>query len=526
MHTATARAQGVTYQKHTSLRRAKAMRRLLIGTHIRNLSGFRPQIPVSLACKAASNSDSPETGSSGTSGQSIDGNSDGSIPAAAVAKDVLNITNTISDRLKAYDEDADDPPSSKELLRLLHQQSKIILKYQSNLDQTNAKLMSQQRLLQQIADTVEVPMLNARDGYVTSFLPPDSLSDDAVRQRANSAADGTIAPPAPAPAPTWGPLVPEMNKAPPRPSRKGPGGPAWAPGDRRQLGGFDARFHSTSAGATPSDHRVLPERIILVRHAQSEGNIDNVAYTYIPDPQIPLTTTGKVQAEQAGRRILELSENSGDAHKFFFYTSPYRRSIETYTAIAGVVPRGMQAGVQEEVQLREQDFGNFQNAAEKAQEKSERLRFGRFFYRFPNGESGADVYDRITIFEDHMVRDINAGRFSSDTSLVLLTHGLSLRVFLMRWFHWTVDEFLNVYNPPNAVPLVLERVCTKDDASSSLSWIHTKCLYRLSDESRKLLKGVTDEMCRTSEQPNGVSAFPRPPVLSQPHDVPPREVGE
>ena len=64
---------------------------------------------------------------------------------------------------------------------------------------------------------------------------------------------------------------------------------------------------------------------------------------------------------------------------------------------------------------------------------------------------------RITIFEDHMVRDINAGRFSSDTSLVLLTHGLSLRVFLMRWFHWTVDEFLNVYNPPNAVPLVWAR---------------------------------------------------------------------
>lgn len=30
-------------------------------------------------------------------------------------------------------------------------------------------------------------------------------------------------------------------------------------------------------------------------------------------------------------------------------------------------------------------------------------------YRFPNGESGADVYDRMTIFEDHLVRDINAG---------------------------------------------------------------------------------------------------------------------
>ena len=62
----------------------------------------------------------------------------------------------------------------------------------------------------------------------------------------------------------------------------------------------------------------------------------------------------------------------------------------------------------------------------------------------------ADVYDRMTIFEDHMIRDINAGRFKDNTSLVLLTHGLALRVFLMRWFHWTVDQFMNVYNPPNA----------------------------------------------------------------------------
>ncbi len=58
---------------------------------------------------------------------------------------------------------------------------------------------------------------------------------------------------------------------------------------------------------------------------------------------------------------------------------------------------------------------------------------------FPNGESGADVYDRITIFEDHMIRDINAGRFAStNTALVLVTHGLALRVFLMRW--WVVRD--------------------------------------------------------------------------------------
>lgn len=94
---------------------------------------------------------------------------------------------------------------------------------------------------------MQVPTHKVRDGYVNSFLPPDSLSDDAVRERAASAAASAAAPRAPTLDPTWGPLVPEMNKAPPRPSRKGPGGPAWAPGDRRQLGGFDARFHSTAA---------------------------------------------------------------------------------------------------------------------------------------------------------------------------------------------------------------------------------------------------------------------------------------
>ena len=39
------------------------------------------------------------------------------------------------------------------------------------------------------------------------------------------------------------------------------------------------------------------------------------------------------------------------------------------------------SGFQEEVQLREQDFGNFQDQEGKKHEKAERMRYGRFFYR-------------------------------------------------------------------------------------------------------------------------------------------------
>jgi hypothetical protein len=40
--------------------------------------------------------------------------------------------------------------------------------------------------------------------------------------------------------------------------------------------------------------------------------------------------------------------------------------------------------------------GNFQNRERMQLQKAARIRYGRFFYRFPNGESAADVYDRIT----------------------------------------------------------------------------------------------------------------------------------
>jgi hypothetical protein len=60
---------------------------------------------------------------------------------------------------------------------------------------------------------------------------------------------------------------------------------------------------------------------------------------------------------------------------------------------------------------------------------------------------------------------------------------------------------------------VLERICPDDMAKGNLSWIHTKCLYRFSDDSRKILKGVTDDMCRMTERGQGVSSYPRPAPL-------------
>ena len=240
--------------------------------------------------------------------------------------------------------------------------------------------------------------------------------------------------------------------------------------------------------------RRLPKRIVLVRHGESTGNLDESEYTRTPDSQIPLTKNGHVQATQTGAMLRNLFDaNDDEDYKCFFYISPYRRSKQTALGIAQAFEKSHISGVREEPQLREQDFGNFQDLQQKKAEKRERRYFGRFFYRFPNGESGADVFDRMTIFEDHMVRDIDAGRFDTDTNMILCTHGLTLRLFLMRWFHWTVAEYERVANPANSTPIVLERI---DDPTVDHGKFHTKELYKLSAESIAGLPGCNDYMTR------------------------------
>jgi hypothetical protein len=66
---------------------------------------------------------------------------------------------------------------------------------------------------------------------------------------------------------------------------------------------------------------------------------------------------------------------------------------------------------------------------------------------FLSGNPRCDVYDRLTIYEDHLIRDINAGRYANGTTLVLVTHGLALRIFLMRWWVAAVGDDVSAAAP-------------------------------------------------------------------------------
>ncbi|CAK9064236.1 unnamed protein product [Durusdinium trenchii] len=179
--------------------------------------------------------------------------------------------------------------------------------------------------------------------------------------------------------------------------------------------------------------RLRPRRIILVRHGESVGNRDKTAYQHTPDSKIELTPLGELQGAAAGQQIRTLV---GNGTVRFFY-SPYMRTRQTLQEILKAF-KGQQIEMCAEPRLREQDFGNFQDAQQMELVYRERQKFGRFYYRFPNGEAGTDVFDRVSDFWSSLLRSMDT---SPVENLVLVTHGLLMRIFCMVYFHWTVEEF-------------------------------------------------------------------------------------
>ena len=74
----------------------------------------------------------------------------------------------------------------------------------------------------------------------------------------------------------------------------------------------------------------------------------------------------------------------------------------------------------------------------------ERANYGHFFYRIPNGESAADAYDRVSGFNESLWRSFGEDDFAN--VCVLVTHGLMTRVFLMKWYHFSVEYFEDLRN--------------------------------------------------------------------------------
>lgn len=113
--------------------------------------------------------------------------------------------------------------------------------------------------------------------------------------------------------------------------------------------------------ATEKKNDFLPgiKRIILIRHGESLGNIDERAYATTADWRIPLTNLGREQARLAGKKVSsylnqELNgkeESQATKGKVYFYVSPYLRTRQTLREILREVDVDCIIGIREDPRM-------------------------------------------------------------------------------------------------------------------------------------------------------------------------------
>lgn len=189
-----------------------------------------------------------------------------------------------------------------------------------------------------------------------------------------------------------------------------------------------------------------PRRLIFIRHGESEANVDRTLTATVPDHMLHLTSNGREQALDAGRRLKELI---GDEPTKFL-VSPYVRTRETFNGIKQSWP-DRHLTHKTDVRLREQEFGNYDSPDIKKLHK-EKTKYGKFYYRFPDGESPADCYDRASAFFESMYR---SWEDNTHTNQVIVGHGMMILSLIMRLMRFSIEEWENMDSLQNCEFVVL-----------------------------------------------------------------------
>jgi 2,3-bisphosphoglycerate-dependent phosphoglycerate mutase len=198
------------------------------------------------------------------------------------------------------------------------------------------------------------------------------------------------------------------------------------------------------------ERRGSPSTLLLVRHGESAANVDNTLYQKVSDHAIRLSERGEKQAAEAGTAIARfycdregLPEGSPapPTHSCRAWVSPYSRARQTADILAEN-SNGWITDLRESILLVEQQFGLFEgrdwndpalreNFEQELDYYYKAARFGgRFWAKVPLGESRFDVAMRIHQCFGSIHRDIS---MSGCKHHVVVSHGLSLRAFVMMW---------------------------------------------------------------------------------------------
>ena len=165
-----------------------------------------------------------------------------------------------------------------------------------------------------------------------------------------------------------------------------------------------------------------PDRIWVVRHGQSAGNVardeaEAAGLHWIDvatrDMDTPLSELGERQSRALGAWF---AQQPTEERPTAFLSSPYVRSLQSTKLILEAGNFGDDARIVHDERLREKEFGildrmtKFGIRAEYPRLDEQRAHVGKFYFRPPGGESWCDVILRLRSVIDTLTRDYRGRR--------------------------------------------------------------------------------------------------------------------
>jgi broad specificity phosphatase PhoE len=219
------------------------------------------------------------------------------------------------------------------------------------------------------------------------------------------------------------------------------------------------------------DREPGPQVLWLVRHGESMGNVADAHAQRakagrleldVRDPDVPLSDTGRSQAEALGTWLAELPE---DQRPTAALSSPFNRALTT----AQLATANLGIRVRTDERLRERDFGAFDGMTgagireQFPDEAQRRDLLGKFYYRPPGGESWADVALRI-----RSVLATEGLRYDCER-LMIVAHQAVIMVFRYVLEELTEQELLAVDKEEQVANASLTRYDRDDDFNLRLT---------------------------------------------------------
>jgi broad specificity phosphatase PhoE len=202
-------------------------------------------------------------------------------------------------------------------------------------------------------------------------------------------------------------------------------------------------------------------RVLLVRHGESEGNIDESRYIAVGDQHIDLTDNGWVQAHHTGLFLKDYYASLGLTEWPHIFLSPYTRTRQTFSGIVHGMSgfRDDLPKIREDSRLVEKFFGaasalEYLNDKDVPPEITKALQklFRRVYQNDPFttrglfGDSFKDIVGNAKSFMDGTLdRDAKMGH----DNFLIVTHGAVIQAFILAWIHLRIEDKNKIGNPHN-----------------------------------------------------------------------------